>query len=198
MLIGSSFKSSQNPRSTLPKCCDALQCKLRRIGYVIIVLPPPVGKALHRRVDYTVKKVNQASNGNIHRAVRSKYWVCLSLHPDEIFREPDGVIEGLSKREKELVTENQRPWAEIEGNSVFIPSTFEAMRYVCHQPEVHTIGLHFYRSEPDQTTIFFFFKIKHHSSMTLWSSSLLFRNRTVITDITEEVRRHQQQRHVRK
>ena len=146
---------------------DALQCKLRRIGYVVLVLPPPVGKGLHRRVDYTVKKVNQASNGNIHRAVRSKYWVCLSLHPDEIFREPDGVIEGLSKREKELVTENQRPWAEIKGNNIFIPCTFEAMRYVCHQPEVHTIGLHFYRSEPDQTTIFFCFKMKYHSSMTL-------------------------------
>ena len=79
---------------------DALQCKLRRIGYVVLVLPPPVGKGLHRRVDYTVKKVNQASNGNIHREVRSKYWVCLSLNPDEIFREPEGVIEGLSKREK--------------------------------------------------------------------------------------------------
>ena len=133
---------------------DALQYKLRRIGYVVLVL----------------------------RDARSKYWVCLSLNPDEIFREPDEVIEGLSKREKELVTENQRPWAEIEGNNVFIPSTFEAMRYVCHQPEVHTIGLHFYRSEPDQTTIFFCFKMKCHSSMTLWSSSLLFRNRIFIKE----------------
>ena len=38
---------------------DALQCKLRRIGYVVLVL----------------------------RDARSKYWVCLSLNPDEIFRD---------------------------------------------------------------------------------------------------------------
>ena len=57
------------------------------------------------------------------------FWACLSLNPDEIHPEPDldGVIEGLSKREQELITENQRLWAEIKGNNTFIPSTIEEM-----------------------------------------------------------------------
>ena len=83
----------------MSSCCHLLSGKLFIAG----------------RVDYSVNKVNQASNGNIHRAVRSKFWACLSLNPDEILPEPDldGVIEGLSKREQELITENQRLWAEI-------------------------------------------------------------------------------------
>ena len=97
----------------MSSCCHLLSGKLFTAG----------------RVDYPVKKVNQASNGNIHRAVRSMFWACLSLNPDEIHPEPDldGVIEGLSKREQELITENQRLWAEIKGNNTFIPSTIEEM-----------------------------------------------------------------------
>ena len=58
-----------------------------------------VGKAVHSRVEYTVKKVNQASNGNIRRAVKSKYWASLLLLPDEILQEPDGMIEGLLNKQ---------------------------------------------------------------------------------------------------
>lgn len=93
------FSTNWGESGTLSSCCHLLSGKLFTAG----------------RVDYPVKKVNQASNGNIHRAVRSKFWACLSLNPDEIHPEPDldGVIEGLSKREQELITENQRLWAEI-------------------------------------------------------------------------------------
>ena len=55
--------SSKNP----DEVCDALQCNLRRIGYTLSsCCRARVGKAVHSRVEYTVKKVNQASNGNIH------------------------------------------------------------------------------------------------------------------------------------
>ena len=116
VLIGSSFQSSQNPRSTLPKCLMLFSTNWGESGTLSSCCHLLSGKLFTAgRVDYPVKKVNQASNGNIHRAVRSKFWACLSLNPDEIHPEPDldGVIEGLSKREQELITENQRLWAEI-------------------------------------------------------------------------------------
>ena len=115
---------------------DALQCNLRRIGYTLSsCCRARVGKAVHSRVEYTVKKVNQASNGNIRRAVKSNYWASLSLLPEE----PDGMIEELLNRQQELVTKNQRLRTEIEGNNISILSSFETMQYICHQPKVPTL-----------------------------------------------------------
>ena len=115
---------------------DALQCNLRRIGYTLSsCCRARVGKAVHSRVEYTVKKVNQASNGNIRRAVKSNYWASLSLLPGE----PDGMIEELLNRQQELVTKNQRLRTEIEGDNISILSSFETMQYICHQPKVPTL-----------------------------------------------------------
>ena len=79
--------------------------------------------------------MNQASNGNIRRAVKSNYWASLSLLPGE----PDGMIEELLNRQQELVTKNQRLRTEIEGDNISILSSFETMQYICHQPKVPTL-----------------------------------------------------------
>ena len=141
---------------------DALQCNLRRIGYTLSsCCRARVGKAVHSRVEYTVKKVNQASNGNIRRAVKSNYWASLSLLPEE----PDGMIEELLNRQQEWLqkTKDYGPRLKV---TIYI---FYPVLKQCNIFFINPKCLHFYQS--GLINFFLCLKIKHHSFMTLYGQA---------------------------
>lgn len=51
-------------------------------------------------MDYLLKKLRKAQNGNIAKSVKTEYWCTLAIHPEEIFRAPSQIIDQLQK-EKE-------------------------------------------------------------------------------------------------
>ena len=92
--------------------------------------------------------MNQASNGNIRRAVKSNYWASLSL----LLEEPDGMIEELLNRQQELVTKNQRLRTEIEGNNISILSSLKR----CDTFVINPKCLHFYQVDWSNDNFFVF------------------------------------------
>ena len=96
--------------------------------------------------------MNQASNGNIRQAVKSKYWASQLLLPDEILKEPDGMIEGLLNKQLDLVTENQRLRTEIEGNNISILSSLKQ----CDTFVINPKCLHFYQVDWSNDNFFVF------------------------------------------
>ena len=104
-------KLSGNP----DKVFEALQYNLPQIGYKLSSSSlARVGIAVNSRVGYIVKKIRNTSNGNERRAVRSRFWCSVAIHP-EISQGPEEVIKELKEREEQLISENHKLNQEMEG-----------------------------------------------------------------------------------
>lgn len=74
-----------------------------------------VGNVLKRMVYYVIRRVTAETNGEKRKRFRNQYWTTVSLHPEEIFQGPQGVIEELKRREEELTEECDKLGREVEG-----------------------------------------------------------------------------------
>ena len=62
-----------------------------------------------------MRRVAVEANGEKRKRFRNQYWTTISLHPEEIFQGPQGIIEELKKREEELTKECDKLRGEVEG-----------------------------------------------------------------------------------
>ena len=92
------------------KVCEVLQDNLVKIGYRL--LPSSalcVGITITSRIGYVTKKIQNMSNNNHRQSVRSGYWCCIAIHPDEIAQGPVEKINEMKKRRKSSL-EKIRNW----------------------------------------------------------------------------------------
>ena len=98
------------------KVFEALQYSLPQIGYKLSSSSlARVGIAVNSRVGYIVKKIRNISNGNERRAMQSRFWCSVAIHPEEISQGPEEVIKELQEREEQLISENHKLNQEMEG-----------------------------------------------------------------------------------
>jgi len=94
----------------------ALQNGLASIGYKLnLSSEVRVGNVLKRMVFHVIWRVTAETNGEKRKRFRNQYWTTISLHPEEIFQGPQGVIEELKRREEELTEECDKLRREVEG-----------------------------------------------------------------------------------
>ena len=88
---------------------DVLQNNLVKKGYRLSPSSRArVGMNLKKRLDYIAQKIRSIRDGNARKAMRSKYWCTIAIHPEEIAQGPGEIIDQLKNTEEELVRENQR------------------------------------------------------------------------------------------
>ena len=61
-----------------------------------------VGNMLKRMAYYVIRRVTAETNGEKQKRFRNQYWTTITLHPEEIFQGPQGIIEELKRREEEF------------------------------------------------------------------------------------------------
>lgn len=93
-----------------------LQNGLASVGYKLNSSSEKrVGNVLKRMVYHVMRRVAAETNGEKRKRFRNQYWTTISLHPEEIFQGPQGIIEELKKREEELTKECDQLRGEVEG-----------------------------------------------------------------------------------
>ena len=77
----------------------AVQNGLASVGYKLKASSEVrVGNVLKRMVYHVVRRVAAETNGEKRKRFRNQYWTTISLHPEEIFQGPRGIIEELKRQ----------------------------------------------------------------------------------------------------